>query len=92
MVGILPTGSELVKIGHEPEVGEFTDFNSVVLAAQVKKWGGQAKRYQIVPDDFILICRSLQTAANECDLVLINAGSSAGSHLLNVDTGEYNLA
>lgn len=92
VIGILPTGSELVKIGQKPEIGELTEFNSVVLAAQVKEWGGQAKRYQIVPDDFILICKSLQTAANECDLVLINEGSSAGSHLLNVDTGEYNLA
>jgi len=78
-VGILPTGSELVKIGQTPDTGELTEFNSVVLAAQVQEWGGLARRYDIVADDYEAICLALQTAAAECDLVLINAGSSAGS-------------
>lgn len=78
LVGILPTGSELVPIGQDPKTGELTEFNSVVLAAQVQDWGGMARRYQTLSDDFNLICNSLQTAANECDLLLINAGSSAG--------------
>ncbi|MEA5078885.1 MAG: molybdopterin biosynthesis protein [Anaerolineaceae bacterium] len=78
-VGILPTGSELVKIGQTPDTGELTEFNSVVLAAMVQEWGGLARRYAIVADDYEAICLALQTAAAECDLVLINAGSSAGS-------------
>lgn len=79
VVGILPTGTELVKIGINPKCGELTEFNSVVLAAQVIDWGGEPKRYPITVDDYPAICEHLRTAASECDLVLINAGSSAGS-------------
>lgn len=79
LVGIIPTGSELVAIGKTPEKGQLIEFNSVVLAAQVGEWGGIPKRYEIVSDDFEAIKRALQITADECDLVLINAGSSAGS-------------
>lgn len=79
MVTILPTGTELVKVGESAGCGEITEFNSIVLAAQVKGWGGQTQRYGITRDDFKLICAHIQDAADHSDLVLINAGSSAGS-------------
>jgi putative molybdopterin biosynthesis protein len=79
LIGILPTGSELVQIGVDPECGQLTEFNSIVLAAQVEDWGAQAKRYPITRDDYPLICEQIKEASAECDLVMINAGSSAGS-------------
>jgi len=79
IVAILPTGTELVPIGQEVHRGEIVEYNSLVLAAQVLDWGGEPRRYLIVPDDFELICQQVQKAAEECDLVLLNAGSSAGS-------------
>lgn len=78
-VTILPTGTELVAIGQKAGRGEITEFNSIVLAAQVNEWGGDARRKPITVDNFDQICESLQQAANESDLVLVNAGSSAGS-------------
>ncbi len=78
-VAILPTGTELVPIGTEPRAGDIIEFNSVVLAAQVNRWGGQATRYPITPDDFDLIRERVADAARTHDLVLLNAGSSAGS-------------
>lgn len=78
-VAILPTGSELVEIGQPVQPGDIIEYNSVVLAAQVNAWGGQAVRYPITPDDFERLCQAAQRAADESDLVLINAGSSAGS-------------
>lgn len=79
VVGIIPTGSELVPIGKAAEPGEIIEFNSVVLAAQVRQWGGEPKRYPITADDFEQIRAAVCLAASECDLVLVNAGSSAGS-------------
>lgn len=79
VVTILPTGTELVRVGENAECGEITEFNSIVLAAQVKSWGGQTLRYGITKDDFKLICDHIQDAADHSDLVLVNAGSSAGS-------------
>ena len=78
-VAILPTGSELVEVGREVKPGEIIEFNSLVLASQVNEWGGQAQRFPITPDNFEQICETMRQAAAVSDLVLINAGSSAGS-------------
>jgi putative molybdopterin biosynthesis protein len=77
-VAIIPTGTELVPIGQKVGTGDIIEYNSVVLAAQVKAWGGEARRYPITPDLFETICSIVKAAARDNDLVLINAGSSAG--------------
>ncbi len=78
-VAILPTGTELVPIGSKLKVGDILEYNSLVLAAQVKAMGGEPTRYPILKDDFDLICQRVQEAAREHDLILLNAGSSAGA-------------
>ena len=79
IVSILPTGTELVPLGSEVKKGDIIEYNSVVLGAQVKEWGGLVNRFPITKDDYDLICEHVSKAANESDLVLINAGSSAGA-------------
>lgn len=78
-VAILPTGTELVPIGSEVKPGDILEYNSLVLAAQVRSWGGEATRFPITPDDFDALCARVREAAREHDLILLNAGSSAGS-------------
>jgi len=78
-VAILPTGSELVPLGREVKPGDIIEYNSIVLAGQVRLWGGEPDRFSITPDHFDLLCQRVQQAADEHDLVLLNAGSSAGS-------------
>ena len=78
-VAIIPTGTELVPIGSELKAGDILEYNSLVLAAQVKSMGGEPTRYPIIKDDFDLICEQVQEAAQDHDLVLLNAGSSAGA-------------
>lgn len=78
-VGIIPTGTELIQPGQKVRPGDIIEYNSIVLAAQVNAWGGLAKRYPIIPDDYEKIKESVLQAAGENDLVLLNAGSSAGS-------------
>jgi putative molybdopterin biosynthesis protein len=78
-VAILPTGTELVPIGSNLKAGDILEYNSLVLAAQIKSMGGQPTRYPITNDDFDLICESVREAAQTHDLVLLNAGSSAGA-------------
>ena len=78
-VGILPTGTELIPVGKEIAAGSIIEFNSIVLAGQVNDWGGQAHRYPIIKDNFDELLKATESAASENDLVLINAGSSAGS-------------
>jgi putative molybdopterin biosynthesis protein len=78
-VAILPTGTELVPIGSKLEPGDILEYNSLVQAAQVNAWGGEAVRFPITPDSFEAIVQRVQEAARDCDLILLNAGSSAGA-------------
>ncbi|MFQ5400115.1 MAG: molybdopterin biosynthesis protein [Anaerolineae bacterium] len=83
-VAIIPTGSELVSVEQalQPDglsPGSIIEYNSLVLAAQVETWGGLPTRWPIVVDDFETIQAAVLEAAQEHDLILINAGSSAGS-------------
>jgi putative molybdopterin biosynthesis protein len=78
-VAILPTGSELVEPGAPLPPGAIVDFNSVVLAGQVSEWGGEPTRLPITPDDRARIRDRVQSALEHNEVVLVNAGSSAGS-------------
>ena len=78
-VAILPTGTELVPIGSKLKAGDILEYNSLVMAAQVKAMGGEPTRYPITIDDFDLICQHVREAAQDHDLILLNAGSSAGA-------------
>ncbi len=78
-VAILPTGSELVPPGTQAKAGQIIEFNSLVLAAQVESWGGEPSRYEIIGDDLALLKKAIASASEDNDLVLVIAGSSAGS-------------
>jgi putative molybdopterin biosynthesis protein len=80
-VAVIPTGSELVSVeqASDLEPGDIIEYNSIVLANQVREWGGQPTRWPIVPDDFEAIKVAVSQAATEHDLILVNAGSSAGT-------------
>lgn len=78
-VAILPTGTELVPIGSKLKAGDILEYNSLVIAAQIKNMGGEPTRYPITKDDFDLICERVKEASQTHDLVLLNAGSSAGA-------------
>jgi len=84
-VAILPTGSELVPPGGEPHPGQIVEYNSIMLAARVEEWGAQATRLAPVPDDFAIIKASVAEALQTHDMVVVNAGSSAGSEDYTAD-------
>jgi putative molybdopterin biosynthesis protein len=77
-VGIIPTGTEIVEPGSDLRVGDIVEFNSRIFSAQVQEWGGIPVRYGIVRDDREMIKKSILKAVAENDIVLVNAGSSAG--------------
>ncbi len=79
VISILPTGSELVPIGSDVKRGDIIEYNSVVLGAQAKEWGARVTRFPITVDKFEQICKNVSDAADSADLILLNAGSSAGA-------------
>lgn len=78
VIGIIPTGDEIVAPCTNPKPGDILEFNSSIFSAMVQEWGAEAKTYPIVPDRFDAIREMVAGAADECDIVLLNAGSSAG--------------
>ncbi|WP_205664638.1 molybdopterin biosynthesis protein [Ammonifex thiophilus] len=78
-VVIIPTGDELVPSGTpDPAPGRIIDFNSPMLAELVREWGGEPVRYSIVPDDIAQLEEAVRRGLEEGDVVVLNAGSSAG--------------
>ncbi len=81
-VRIQPTGTELIPAARarEAEAGQIVEFNGTVLAAMVEECGGEAEVREIIPDDYESIRQAIRDAvASAADVVLVNAGSSAGS-------------
>ena len=78
VVSIIPTGTELVEPGCELKKGDIIDFNSTMLAATAAEYGSHAVRKGIVKDDADLLRRTILDSLPDSDIVVINAGSSAG--------------
>ena len=77
-VAIIPTGDELTPIGALRKPGDIPEFNSLILAALVRQWGGEPLVRDPVPDDFSAISEAVSSSLVSADVVAINAGSSAG--------------
>ena len=82
-VSLIPSGDELLAAvdldaGAIPP-GRIIEFNSVVLAALVEQLGAIPLIRPMVPDRRPEIRAALQQALADSDMVIINAGSSAGS-------------
>lgn len=78
LVGIIPTGDEIVSPKANPEKGEIIEFNSAIFSSMLKEKDADCKVYDIVKDKKDLLQSALQKAVNDCDIVLVLAGSSAG--------------
>ena len=85
VVTIIPTGTELVKPGKVLAKGDIIDFNSTMLAAMVSECGAQAINKNIVKDDTVLLRETVADALTGSDIVIINAGSSAGREDFTVE-------
>jgi len=78
-VAVITTGDELVDPGIErPPRGAIVDSNAVLLAAAVRSYGGDPVRVLRVADDPEQLRAVVGDAIAACDVVVVNAGSSAG--------------
>jgi putative molybdopterin biosynthesis protein len=79
---IIPTGKELIDIYDNPsqddQIPRLVDFNSYLLVNMAEEIGFHAEKSKIVftKDELSLI---VHAASEEFDVIIINAGSSAGS-------------
>jgi putative molybdopterin biosynthesis protein len=78
-VGLIPTGTELVPHGTRPAPGQVVESNTVMAEAMLSALGATCTRYLMIKDDPAQIRKTVQRAVAENDLVIISAGSSAGT-------------
>jgi putative molybdopterin biosynthesis protein len=78
-VAIFSTGTEIIEPDQTPKDGEIIESNSRMFEAMTAQEGGQAVRFAPVPDDYERIKTAVYDAAGTFDMILINAGSSAGT-------------
>lgn len=78
-VGILPTGTEIVEPKDILIPGEIIDSNSRMFENLVIELGGEPTRYPSLKDDYELLKNHIKFMSEKHDIILINAGSSAGS-------------
>lgn len=84
-VGILSSGDEVIPADQTPVYGQVRDINTTTMSMLVQEAGGQAKSYGIVPDVPAELLRLARQAFDECDIVLITAGSSASARDMTAD-------
>lgn len=79
LVSIIPTGNEIIENIDDIEKGKIIDTNSRVFENLVIKYGGIPKRYSPQEDDYESLKKTIYEASKNSDLVVVNAGTSAGS-------------
>lgn len=79
-VTLIPTGTELVSAGTQPQSGQLIEYNSLMLSGQISEAGGVPYTTEIIADDYQQLSKIIRQAIEASpDLVLILSGSSAGS-------------
>lgn len=78
VIGILPTGDEIVPPTDSPKPGDVMEFNSAIFGGMLTQWGAKPLVLPITPDDPKLLESAIAEAIEKCDGLLIGAGTSAG--------------
>lgn len=76
LVAVLSTGDEVVPPDQVPDIGQVRDINAYTVSALVERLGGVARRYGIVPDNRAALDEAARRAIDECDLLVLSAGSA----------------
>jgi molybdopterin molybdotransferase len=84
-VGLISTGDEVVHPDSNISPGQVRDINSYSLSALVQSAGGTPKRYGVIEDDLDTVQEAAETGSEECDILVIAAGSSVSARDITSD-------
>lgn len=76
---VIPTGNELIQPGQAVTPGQIIEFNTRILAGYLNDWGAAASGSMPVIDDSKHLRKAIKKGVQENDIVVINAGASAGT-------------
>ncbi|HHT9124632.1 MAG TPA: molybdopterin molybdotransferase MoeA [Candidatus Brocadiia bacterium] len=78
-IGIISTGSELVKVTSKPMAGQIRDSNSYSIVAQAKQLHTEVEFLGMVPDDKMDITNIIKRGLNK-DVLILSGGVSMGEY------------
>ena len=78
IVGVVATGSEIVEPGNHPAAGQIRNSNGYSMMAQALRSGAETRYLGIVEDDEAALNAVISRGLEECDVVLLSGGVSAG--------------
>jgi putative molybdopterin biosynthesis protein len=78
-IAIYPTGYEIIEAAETPGEANIIESNAWMLKALAARDGGRGRRFPVIPDNKELLREAVLKALTRYDMVLINAGSSAGT-------------
>lgn len=80
VVGILSTGTELLKVDEALEPGKIRDSNGPMIAAQLERMGIEHKSYGMFIDDLDVCTEVVEKALLETDVLITTGGVSVGDY------------
>ena len=78
-VAVFPTGTEIIEPGETPKEGSIIESNSRMFENMITAAGGIGRRFPPIADDYLQIRDRVSDAVDRYDMVIVNAGSSAGT-------------
>ncbi len=77
-VAVMATGTELVDVSEKPGRDQIRDSNNYTLEAYTKLAGATVKRLPLAGDDREELKRQMETAVDDCDVLVTSGGVSMG--------------
>lgn len=78
-VAIISTGNELISADAIPAMGQIRDSNSYTLEGLITLAGGTPAKQGIIADDADRLRSTMETAMQDCQIILFTGGSSVGT-------------
>jgi putative molybdopterin biosynthesis protein len=78
-VAVLSTGDELVEPGNPLKPAAVYDSNSAIIAAAVSEAGGEPLTFGVLPDDAVILEKTVREALAVSDMVVLSGGTSKGA-------------
>jgi molybdopterin molybdotransferase len=85
LFGVISSGDEVIPPDLKPRLGQVRDINSYTLGTLIEDFGARVHHYGIIPDSRKALSGVIAKALEECDHLIVTAGSSASARDLTAE-------
>jgi molybdopterin molybdotransferase len=78
IIGLFATGTELLEVNEPLVPGKIRNSNSLMIAAQIERSGGQVHYFGKLPDEFDTCFNAVKDALHKVDMLVTTGGVSVG--------------